>query len=93
MPASQNRLKESEENISKPVWTYSLIFIVLLQTDSHVTMGQRHCLTVTSEQPPVWTGVYSGFFPYFEVSFYILLVAHCEFLGQNKTYVPWVLLG
>ncbi|XXG81086.1 hypothetical protein AAC387_Pa09g1804 [Persea americana] len=35
-------------------------------TDNHVAMGQCHFWTVASEQPPVWTGVYSGFFPNLE---------------------------
>lgn len=40
-----------------------------MQTENpaSVPMGQLHCLTMAPEHPPMWSGLYPGFFPNFKV--------------------------
>lgn len=52
------------------MYSDSPLFVVLSQTDNFVSKGPPQYLY---ERPPVWSGVYSGFFPNFEVSFCQLL--------------------
>lgn len=66
------------------MYSDTLLFVVLSQTDNFVSKGPPQCLP---ERPPVWSDVYSGFFPNFEVSFCQLL-CNLKFINKIKEHVP-----